>query len=190
MTAPVNRLNLVQGPFRIWVATWADEETEPADPATIATTPAAPFVYMGATRGGVTCTLDQTYAVMDVDQALHAADVRLTGESLRIAGNSAEPTLVNIKTFMNSGSIATGEYTGRGPDALTNAIPSAHKVLVDGLAPGGVGLRRRLIARRAVSTEGIGLAGSKTDAQGATFSFLALMVDEDPVYRLIDAVPA
>ena len=190
MTSPVNRLNLVQGPLRLYYAPWADVDTEPTDPANIGTTPAAPFVYLGATRGGVNLVLEQTYANLEVDQALGVADVRLTGETVRLVGTLAEPTLDNLKRHLNSGSVAAGVFTPRGTDAVANAIPANGKLIVDGLAPGGVNLRRRAILRRVVNTDGASLAGSKTDAQGLSVSFLALIVDEDPAYSIEDAQPA
>lgn len=189
MTSPVNRLNLVQGPLRLYAAPWTGD-TEPTDPANISTTPAAPFVYLGATRGGVNVVLEQTYSILEVDQAIGPADVRLTGEMVRIAGSLAEPTLANLKVALNSGGIVDGVFTPRSPDAIDSAIPGNLKIIADGLAPGGVGLRRRAILRRAVNTESITMAGGKTDPTGLGVSFLALLVDEDPAYDIEDAVPA
>jgi hypothetical protein len=190
MTAPLNRLNLLQGPMKLYIAKWTAVDDEPDNPVSLATTPAAPFDYMGATRGGVNLLIEQTYTIMEVDQVVGPADVRLTSEVVRLAATLAEPTLANLSRILNSGAVAAGAFTPRGSDALANAIPSNYKVIADGLAPGGVNLRRRVILRRAVNTEGVGLMGAKADAAGLSASMLALYVDGDAPYDVEDAVPA
>jgi hypothetical protein len=82
---------------------------------------------------------------------------RLTEQNFTIDTKLAEATLANLRVAMN---LATGAGTTLELDsAISNADPNYVAVLLEGQRPGGG--NRRVIIRRALSTEGIEMEFTK-----------------------------
>lgn len=144
--------NLLMGPARIYVAPFGT--TEPAD-ATVAL--AVGWVDVGGTTDGATLNIEQTYTPLVVDQIAQRVGSRLTEQNFSVATNMAEATLANLRNSMN---MADGTGTVLELDsAISNAEPLYKAVLLEGQRPGGG--NRRVIVRRALSTEAIEMAFSK-----------------------------
>lgn len=157
--------NLVMGPGTLYYGAFG--ATEPTD-ATSAPSSTA-WTDLGATQDGVTITLNQDFTELEADQFLDTPGRVLTSRSLMISTNLAEPTLKNFSLISNQGGATT---TAAGTETFTpvNGVaafqPTYCALLFDGIAPGGK--KRRVIVRRALSTDNVEIAYQK-DGQ-AVFS--------------------
>ena len=148
----VNSSNLIQGPAVLYHAAFGS-----AEPATIATSPAVPWVDLGGTKDGVELSIADSYAVLEVDQIIYEVERRRTKRVLTIKTNLAEGTLDNLAHAISNTAPAAGVLTL--DDGVTAFAPDYSAFLLDGIAPGG--FRRRAILRKALSTENVAMAYKK-----------------------------
>lgn len=150
---PVTSTNLIQGPATIYWGTFG--ATEPV----ITALPAAPFVDLGGTTDGVELGIEDDYAVLGVDQVIYEIERRRTARVVTLKTNLAEATAANLAIAINNTAPAAGILTA--DDGLTAFNPAYGSVIVDGIAPGG--FRRRIIVRKALSTDSVAVAYKKDD---------------------------
>lgn len=147
----VTTTNLIMGPATVYLGTFG--ATEPAD-ADVNTTPAASaWTDLGGTDGGIKLTVDQKYTELSVDQIVDRVGSRLTSRGFTVTTSLAEPTLANLSAALNGGTVATGSgYSSYEPNYASSATqPDYSALLFDGYAPDG--MRRRVILRKALSTD-------------------------------------
>jgi hypothetical protein len=185
---PVTTTNLIMGPADLYTAPMGS--TEPLDTA-IATAPSAPWVNAGGTTDGVNLIVDQKYTALEVDQVVDVVGRRLTGRDIQVETNMAEPTLDNFKLALNGGTVATvSNVTSYEPAYATSATqPSYVMALVDGYAPNSK--RRRIVVRKALSTDKVSFAYQKEKQTVYTVQFSAHYVTSSisPI-RITDDVSA
>lgn len=151
----VTSTNLIQGPATLYWAPFGS-----AEPLTIATAPAAPWVDLGGTKDGVEMGIADEYSVLSVDQIVYEVERRRTNRVLTIKTNLAEATLENMARAINNTAPAASALTL--DDGLTAFAPSYGAILLDGIAPGG--FRRRAILRKTLSTDSVA-SSYKKDGQ-------------------------
>jgi hypothetical protein len=107
--------NLLQGPAEIFATSFG--ATEPAS----ASAPITVHRDLGATDGGATVTISQTYSPMKVDQVAMAVGSRKVDQSIRSATSLAEATLDNLRLALNQpgGSGGTAEVQTIGLGSAT-----------------------------------------------------------------------
>lgn len=168
--------NLVLGPGTLYHG--AEGATEPADTAVASAPDAEDWTDVGGTSDGVTLSIENEYTELTVDQIVDRVGSRLTSRTMTVATNLAEPTLENLSRVVNGGGTVT---TGTGfkkfePANDTSATqPTYCALLFDGIAPGGG--NRRVIVRRALSTENVEFAYSKEDQTVFSVTFTAHFVN-------------
>ena len=156
--------NLVQGPASLYFGAFG--AAEPVD--AVAAPASAVWKDAGATKDGVTLTIEQEYSELEVDQIADIPGQRLVKRTFTIETNLAELTLENLKTALNGGTIASGKYT---PDSGTPAEPVYSAILIDGVAPSGK--NRRIIVRKTLSTDNVEFAYAKGDQSVYSVTFTA-----------------
>lgn len=149
---PITSTNLIQGPATLYRATFGT-----AEPATVATAPGAGWVDAGGTKDGIELLINDEYSVLDVDQNIHEIERRRTKRVVQIKTVLAEATLENLAIAVANTAPASGALSG--DDGLTAFNPSYSAVLLDGIAPGG--FRRRIILRKTLPTDGVGMSYKK-----------------------------
>jgi len=157
----VDVTNLIAGPGTLY--TGAFGATEPADSAVNTTPSASTWTDVGATQDGVNLNVIQEFFELEVDQIVDVPGRRLTKRDLQIQTNMAEPTLANLALALNGGTVtASASYSTYDPSDDTSATQPTYKALIfDGYAPEG--LRRRVVARKALSIEGVESAYKKDE---------------------------
>lgn len=151
---PVTSTNLIQGPATVYVAPFGT-----ADPATIATAPAAAWVDVGGTKGGLELNVSSEFATLTVDQIVDIIESRRTGREVTVKTTLAEATLTNLaQAIANAAPVANVLELD---DGLTAFKPAYSAILIDGIAPGG--FRRRIIVRKTLPTDAVGMAYKKDD---------------------------
>lgn len=151
---PVVSTNLIQGPAVVYVAPFGT-----ADPATIATAPAAAWVDVGGTKGGCELNVSSEFATLTVDQIVDIIESRRTGREVTVKTTLAEATLANIaQAIANAAPVANVLELD---DGLAAFKPAYSAILIDGIAPGG--FRRRIILRKTLATDAVGVAYKKDD---------------------------
>lgn len=149
----VTASNLIMGPGTLYFADFG--ATEPAD-STVATAPSAStWTDVGGTIGGVTLAVVQEYAEFEVDQLVDTPERRIVKRETSLASSLAETTLANLTLALNGGTVtASSGYSTYDPDTTTSVTqPTYHALLFDGFAPAS--LRRRVVARKVLSIEGV-----------------------------------
>lgn len=150
----VTSTNLIQGPATIYVADFGT-----AEPATISTTPGAGWTDAGGTKGGVELNIAAEWGALTVDQIVDIIESRRTGREITVKTTLAEATLENIARSIANTAPAAGVMN------LDNDIsafkPEYSAILIDGIAPGG--FRRRIIVRKTLPTDAVGVAYKKDD---------------------------
>lgn len=168
MANTVNVVNLIQGPADVY--TGAFGATEPADTTVNTAPPASSWTGVGATMGGVNITINQTLAVLDVDQLVDVPARRLTARDLQIKTTMAEATLANLNLAMNDTTQASGAgYANLEPQFTNSAItPTYRALLLDGQAPGSStdSFNRRVIARKVLAIDNISIDYAKATQGG------------------------
>lgn len=122
----------------------------------------------GGTNDGVKLVIKQTYMVLEVDQLVDEPGRRLTKREIGLETDLAEPTLVNVQLALNGGTVtASAGSTSFDPvTGDTSATQVTYKsLLFDGWAPGVTSVRRRFVARKTLSVEGIKESSYKKDGQ-------------------------
>ncbi|WP_149264295.1 hypothetical protein [Actinomadura sp. K4S16] len=154
---PVTVTNLIQGPADLYRGDFGAAEPTEADISMDVedTTVAASWTDLGGTQDGVTLTLEQEYAELEVDQIVDVPESRLTKRVFTIKTNFAEPTLENFKVAANGGTITAGATSKKYTPAMDNSAvsPDYSALLFDGIAPAS--LRRRVIARKVLNTAAV-----------------------------------
>jgi hypothetical protein len=177
---PVTSTNLIQGPATLYYAPFGS-----AEPASIGTAPAAPYVDLGGTNDGVTLNVSQDWAQLGVDQLVDTPESRRTGRTITIATNLAEATLANWAIALNNSAPTAGKLTldEGGPLAFQ---PAYGAIILDGIAPGG--FRRRFVGRKVLSTESVESAYKKDDQTLIPVTFTLHWVSSS--IRLFDVTDA
>jgi len=156
----INPLNAVRGPANIWVATFGAAEPAQTNAALILD-PVSPWVFVGATQGGVTWEDDQTVSGTRADQVPDEIGGRVTARKTLVTLNMLEVTLANLVVALNRFGTTTTPGAGitvYDPGQYTSgSIPTYSAILVDGQAPqisGGGQARKRAIFRKVLNTNG------------------------------------
>lgn len=149
---PVTSTNLIQGPATLYIGAFGATE-----PATIATAPATGWTDLGGTKDGVMLDVNDSYAVLEVDQIIYEVARRRTNRVVQVKTNLAEATLANLAYATNNTAPAAQVLTG--DDGLAAFAPAYGAVLLDGIAPGG--FRRRVTLRKTLATDSVELAYKK-----------------------------
>lgn len=181
MTAAINPLNSVKGPAGVWFAAFG--ATEPAQTnAALIQDPSTPWLFLGATKGGVTWQDTDTYTDTQADQVPDAIGARLEKRVTTVKFNALEPTTAALVLALNSmGTLTVGTgitvYDPGQPNA--GAIPQYCAILVDGQAPqlpGGGRARKRTIFRKVLNKPDLSVVASPTDDQVFAFSLQTFFV--------------
>lgn len=155
--------NLIQGPADLYKATFG--ATEPLDTAVNTAPASSAWTDMGGTSDGVDLELKQEYKELVVDQLVDVPGRRMTKREMTLKTKLAEPTLERLDWALNSatgGVQSAAGYKSLEPDGSTAATqPTYSALIMDGYAPAG--LRRRLIARKVLSVEGLKTSAKKED---------------------------
>lgn len=149
---PVTSTNLIQGPAVLYSGLFGATE-----PATVATTPSTGWTDVGGTKEGAELTIADEYAVLDVDQIIYEIARRRTKRVVSIKTSLAEATLANLALAIANTAPAANVLTA--DDGLAAFAPAYGAVLMDGIAPGG--FRRRVIVRKTLPTDSVGVAYKK-----------------------------
>lgn len=149
---PVTSTNLIQGPATLYSAVFGATE-----PASVATAPAVAWTDVGGTKDGVELSINDEYAVLDVDQIIYEIARRRTKRVVTVKTSLAEATLANLAIAIANAAPVTNKLTA--DDGLAAFAPAYSAVLVDGIAPGG--FRRRIIVRKTLPTDAVGMAYKK-----------------------------
>lgn len=157
----VQPLNLVQGPATLYYGLYGIVAEPPTTNAALLTDPVSAggtgWTDVGATNGGVTFELEQTYTQLEVDQLVDPVGARLTGRTMQCTATLDEATLSNMYMAMNALAV---QVTGSGyqtltPSTTTSATqPTYYALIIDGWAPTlltGIAARRRIILRKVLS---------------------------------------
>lgn len=184
---------VIQGAGRMYTGLFsATAAFEPALTAVNVAPQASAWTFSGFTSDGITVTIDQTFSEMRVDQLADRVGTKMTERQLSLATNLAEATLENFTLGLNSGTITTGSgyklyepvYDG------TELQPIYIATLFDGYAPSsaaGVSKRRRIIIRRAISTENVEMAYQKDNLTLVPVTFTSHYVSDTVApFRFID----
>lgn len=157
----VTATNLVQGPATLYSGAFG--ATEPADSAVNTAPPASSWTDVGGTDGGVKLTIAQSYTELDVDQIVDRVGSRLTKRDFTVETSMAEPTLANLSLALNGGTSASASgWASFEPSFASSATQPTYKALLfDGWAPGTSAFNRRVIVRKALSTDAIDIAYTK-----------------------------
>lgn len=170
--------NLVIGPANLYVADFGAVETGLVTLASLSVAPTGgTWRDVGSTTDGVSLTIEQEFAELEVDQVLDRVGSRPVKRGLTVETNLAELTLENLKTALNGGTITTGTGVATYTPIvnLTTGEPSYITLIIDGAAP-GTGKPRRVIVRKALSTDNIEFAYNKEDQSVYSVSFSAHFV--------------
>ncbi len=167
----VTTTNLVQGPATLYSGAFG--ATEPADTAVNATPPSSSWTDVGGTQDGLKLGIDQSYTELEVDQVVDRVGSRLTKRDFTLETSMAEVTLTNLSLALNGGTSASGAgYASFEPSFASSATQPTYKALLfDGWAPGGA-YTRRVIVRKALSTDAVemGYTKDKQTLFGVKFS--------------------
>ena len=186
---------VLMGAGRMYTGTFsATGANEPALAAINSAPQASAWTYTGFTSDGITLTIDQTFSEMRVDQLADRVGTKLTERQVSLQAGLAEATLANLTLGMNGGTITTAaSYSYYEPvyDG-TELQPAYIAVLFDGYAPAsaaGVSKRRRVILRKAISTENIESSYKKDSLTLVPVTFTSHFVSDTVAsFRIIDEV--
>ncbi len=188
--------NLVMGPARLYIYRNAFDPALAYEPALadINIAPAASAWYdTGITLGSVGVGVEPTWSPLMGDQLVDELGARLTGRKLKITGNLAEMTRVNLSYAWNMTAGPTGaNYSASDLNAGQTANRAPYRtILVDGLGPdvtdGSRSRKRRAIGRKCLPTGNTVLNWAKADQQVLAVEFQPFFVSEtvSPL-RIID----
>lgn len=176
---PVTSTNLIQGPATLYTAAFGATE-----PATVATAPAVAYTDVGGTKDGVELGVSDEYAVLDVDQIIYEIARRRTKRVVTIKTNLAEATLNNLALSIANTAPVTNVLTA--DDGLTAFAPTYGSILLDGIAAGG--FRRRIIVRKTLPTDSVGVAYKKDGMTLIPVTWTAHWVSTSiPPFKIEDA---
>lgn len=184
---------VLQGAGRMYTGLFsATGANEPALSAINVAPQASAWTYTGFTSDGLTITINQTFSEMRVDQLADRVGTKLTERELAIQANLAEATLANLVLGLNGGTVTTASGYGYYEPVYdgTELQPTYIAVLFDGYAPAsaaGVSKRRRVILRKAISTENVESAYKKDELTLVPVTFTSHYVSDTVApFRIID----
>lgn len=149
---PVTTSNLIQGPAVLYTGIFGATE-----PATIAAAPATGWTDVGGTKDGLELTIADEYGVLDVDQEIHEMGRRRIKRVVTAKTSLAEATLANLAIAIANSAPVTNVM--EGDIGVAAFAPAYQALLIDGIAPGG--FKRRIILRRTLPTDSVGVAYKK-----------------------------
>lgn len=187
---------VIQGAGRMYTGVFsATGANEPALTAVNVAPQASAWTYTGFTSDGMTLTIAQSFSDMHVDQLSDRVGTKLLTRDVQLQVNLAEATLANLTLGMNGGTTSSAA----GPAAYslyeptydgTELQPTYLAVLFDGYAPSnsaGVSKRRRIILRKAISTENVESAYKKDSLTLVPVTFTSHYVSDTVApFRFID----
>lgn len=184
---------VLQGAGRLYIGVFsATGANEPSLSAINSAPQASAWTYAGFTSDGITINIDQSFSEMQVDQLADRVGTKLLTRALTLQANLAEATLANLSLGFNGGTITTAAgYSYYEPvyDG-TELQPTYIAALFDGYAPSspaGVSKRRRIILRKALSTESIESAYKKDSLTLVPVTFTSHYVSDTVApFRIID----
>jgi hypothetical protein len=165
---------------------------EPALAAINVSPQASAWTDTGFTSDGVTLTFNQTFVKMNVDQVADAVGAKMTERALQVVTNFAQATLENLLYALNTGAITTGSgYKYLDPEYDGDELqPTYRALLFDGYAPAssaGVVKRRRVLVRKVLNTESVGVPYKKGDLTLVPVTFDSFYVSNSLApFRVID----
>lgn len=164
----VTATNVLQGAGTLLISPFGSPE-----PANATTAPTGVWVDAGATSGGATLTLGQTYTNKVVDQIPMPVGADVTDQMVTIATSMAEATLANYRAALNmaAATATTLEFGGTAP-----AVSTYSAVMLKGVSPAGT--PRLVIIRRALSTESIESAYTKDGIRLIPVTFTGYYVSD------------
>ena len=184
---------VIQGAGRMYTGVFsATAANEPALTAINSAPQSSAWTYTGFTSDGITITIDQTFSEMRVDQLADRVGTKLTERQLSLQANLAEATLANLTLGMNGGTITTAASNSYYEPTFDGSElqPTYIAVLFDGYAPAssaGVSKRRRIILRKAISTENIESSYKKDSLTLVPVTFTSHYVSDTVApFRIID----
>ena|SRR5687767_1562896 len=184
---------VIQGAGKMYTGVFsATAANEPALTAINSAPQASAWTYTGFTSDGITINIDQSFSEMRVDQLADRVGTKLTERQLTLQANLAEATLANLSLGFNGGTITTAASNSYFEPVYdgTELQPTYIAVLFDGYAPAssaGVSKRRRIILRKAISTESVESAYKKDSLTLVPVTFTSHYVSETVApFRIID----
>lgn len=181
MTTTVTPANVFSGPADVWVGAFGATE-----PAHAEAEPAVGWTNVGATDGGTTATITQTYFDHEVDQVDMPVGAQRTGLGITAATTMAEATLENLRRALNQ---VTSAATKLEISAVnSNTEPNYGAVLMQG--PGPAGAPRLFVIRRVLSTENVAYANQKGTKTGIPVTFKGYFISSSIAPFVIDDTPA
>lgn len=165
---------------------------EPALDAINVSPQASAWTDTGFTSDGVTLTFNQTFSKMHVDQVADPVGAKMTERVLQVVTNFAQASLENLKYALNTGTITTGSgYKYLDPEYDGDELqPTYRALLFDGYAPAssaGVVKRRRVVVRKVLSTESVGVPYQKENMTLVPVTFDSFYVSSTLApFRIID----
>lgn len=151
----VTTSNLLQGPATVYRAPFGT-----AEPASIDVTPGVGWTDCGGTKDGLEYTDASDWAELEVDQLTMTPERRRTKRTITAKTSLAEATLDNLARATSNSAPVAGVM--EVDDGIAAFQPSYDAIIIDGHAPGGK--RRRIIIRKTLSTDSVGMSYKK-DAQ-------------------------
>lgn len=188
----VNVTQLTMGPGELYWAPFGT--TEPGDSEVSNRVPdtsvSGDWLDLGGTNGGVTLELELDYTELEIDQIVDVVGRRLTKREMKINSSLAETTLENFRIANNGGTITTGSgFKAFTPKMDTSAATPEYIALIFDGVNGDTSLRRRVIARRALSVAGIGQEYSKDSQTLFPVEFSCHYVSTSiPPFKYVDQV--
>lgn len=179
-TSTITTSDLILGPGALYSGAFG--AVEPVDTAVASDPDDEVWTDVGGTYDGVEVTIAQEYTELEVDQVVDVVGRRLTKREFMIKTNLAQPTLENLALVMNAGTVASGgtgstAFKSLEPNYATSATqPNYKALLMDGYAPNGN--NRRVIVRKALSTDDVSFAYSKKDQTVFSVTFAAHYVSK------------
>ena len=184
---------VIQGAGRMYTGVFSlTAANEPALTAINSAPQASAWTYTGFTSDGITVNIDQSFSEMRVDQIADRVGTKMTERQLSLQANLAEATLANLSLGFNGGTITTAaEYSYYEPVYNGDELQPVYiAVLFDGYAPAssaGVSKRRRIILRKAISTESVESAYKKDSLTLVPVTFTSHYVSDTVApFRIID----
>lgn len=184
---------VIQGAGRMYTGVFsATGANEPALAAVNVAPQASAWTYSGFTSDGITITINQSFSEMRVDQLADRVGTKLTERELQLNANLAEATLGNLVLGMNGGTVTTASgYSFYEPVYDGSELqPTYLAILFDGYAPAsaaGVSKRRRILLRKAISTENVESSYKKDELTLIPVTFTSHYVSDTVAgFRIID----
>jgi len=184
---------VIQGAAKLYTGVFSlTAANEPALSAVNSAPQASAWTYAGFTSDGITVTINQSFSEMRVDQLADRIGTKTTEREVQIQANLAEATLANLALGFNGGTITTAAgYSYYEPiyDG-TELQPVYIPIILDGYAPAnsaGVVKRRRILLRKAISTENVELAYKKDELTLVPVTFTSHYISDTVApFRIID----